>query len=129
MKNGVDLEPVIPQAPDNEWPEAWYMIEEIPEDGDQCFPNRLEPNLPVSVDEMKELGICFWKVDPEGYEYPGLAVPWDPKDSKDPKLSALRDARGYSYADIITVHPDHLPNFEEKIKSFFEEVRKYSLVF
>merc|ERR1712232_440114 len=36
-------------------------------------------------------------------------------------LSALRDARGYTWADIITVHPDTLPGFEDKIKSFFEE--------
>lgn len=48
-------------------------------------------------------------------------VPWDPKDALDPRLSAIRDARGYSYADIITVHPDHLPGYEEKVKSFFEE--------
>ena len=45
----------------------------------------------------------------------------DPKDAMDPKLKALRDARGYSYADIITIHPDHLPGFEDKIKAFFEE--------
>jgi 1,2-dihydroxy-3-keto-5-methylthiopentene dioxygenase len=41
--------------------------------------------------------------------------------ASDPKLVALRDARGYSYADIITVHPDHLPQFDDKIKAFFEE--------
>lgn len=45
----------------------------------------------------------------------------DPSDAVDPKLKALRDARGYSYADIITIHPDHLPGFDEKIKAFFEE--------
>ena len=27
----------------------------------------------------------------------------------------------YSYADIITIHPDHLPEFEKKIAMFFEE--------
>jgi 1,2-dihydroxy-3-keto-5-methylthiopentene dioxygenase len=49
------------------------------------------------------------------------SVPWDPKDSIDPRLNGIRDERGYSYADIITVHPDHLPGYEEKVKSFFEE--------
>ena len=29
--------------------------------------------------------------------------------------------RGYSYQDIITVSPDKLPGYEQKIKSFFEE--------
>jgi len=60
-------------------------------------------------------------MDAETYTYPIKSVPWDPKDSMDPKLSQIRDDRGYSYADIITVHPDHLPGYESKVKSFFEE--------
>lgn len=28
---------------------------------------------------------------------------------------------GYNYADIITIHPDHLPEFEKKIAAFFDE--------
>jgi len=28
---------------------------------------------------------------------------------------------GYNYADIITIHPDHLPEFDKKIEAFFEE--------
>ena len=50
-----------------------------------------------------------------------MAVPWDPKDAVDPKLSQIRDDRGYSYADIITVHPDSLPEYDTKVKAFFEE--------
>ena len=42
-------------------------------------------------------------------------VPWDPKEAQDPKLKSLRDDRGYSYADIITVHPDHLPGRSYKV--------------
>ena len=111
-----------PMAPESEWPEAWIMVDEIPPDGDQCNANRLEPNVPVTPDDMKELGISFWKLDADSYEYPIRAVPWDPSDAVDPKLKAIREARGYSYADIITIHPDHLPEFDAKIKSFFEEV-------
>lgn len=107
-----------PCAPDSEWPEAWYMPDEVE---DQCKPNKLEPNQPVTAADMKKLGICYWKMDADSYEYPTIQVPWDPKEAMDPKLKALRDARGYSYADIITVHPDHLPEFEKKIKAFFEE--------
>lgn len=79
--------------------------------------------MPVTAAELKKIGIAYWKMDDvDKYDYPVKAVPYDPKDSADPKLSALRDSRGYSYADIITVHPDHLPEFETKIKAFFEEV-------
>jgi ARD/ARD' family len=112
-----------PMAPDSEWPDAWIMIDTIPDDGEtQCLANKLEPNVPVTVDELKQLGICFWKLDAESYDYPIRAVPWDPNDAVDPKLKSLRDKRGYSYADIITIHPDYLPEFDAKIKNFFEEV-------
>jgi 1,2-dihydroxy-3-keto-5-methylthiopentene dioxygenase len=108
----------VAQAPDAEWPEAWIMPNDVE---DQKALNKLEPNEAVTPAMMKELGIAFWKMDADSFEYPVKSVPWDPKDAVDPKLNQIRDDRGYSYADIITVHPDHLPGYEEKVKSFFEE--------
>ena len=32
----------------------------------------------------------YWKLDAGAYDYPALAVPWDPKDAVDPKLSQIR---------------------------------------
>jgi len=108
----------VTEADDKDWPSAWILPKEV---ADQCALNQQEPNVPVSVAQMRELGIHYWKMDAESYTYPTKSVPWDPKDATDPKLQALRDDRGYSYADIITVHPDHLPDFDTKIKAFFEE--------
>lgn len=112
-----------PEAPDEEWPEAWLMTEEgdDKEAFDQCKPNKQTPNVPVDAAAMRALGIHYWKLDATAYEYPVKAIPWDPKDAPDPKLAALRDDRGYNYADIITIHPDHLPEFDKKIAAFFEE--------
>lgn len=114
----VKLSPEAEVAPENEWPEAWIIDDNVE---DQKKPNKLEPNVPVTAAAMRDLGISFWKMDAEKYSYPVKAVPWNPKDSVDPKLNAIRDARGYNYADIITVHRDHLPGYDEKIKAFFEE--------
>lgn len=108
----------VEQSPDEEWPEAWVMADEVE---DQKAPNKLEPNVPVTADQMRELGIAFWKMDADSFSYPTKAIPWDPKDALDPRLQQIRDDRGYSYADIITVHPDHLPGYDEKVKAFFEE--------
>lgn len=109
----------FPMAKDAEWPEAWLMPEQVE---DQCLPNKLEPSILVTPAQLKDLGVCYWKMeDTDKYEYPTISVPWDPKDAMDPKLKELRDARGYSYADIITVHESCLPEFEKKIKAFFEE--------
>ena len=113
----------LAQAPDEEWPEAWLMATEDDDkiNADPCKAHKQEPNVPVSVESLRKLGINYWKLDANAYKYPVKAVPWDPKDAVDPKLQALRDDRGYSYADIITIHPDHLPEFDKKIASFFEE--------
>lgn len=109
----------IPESHGEEWPEAWMMTEE--EITDQKKENRQTPNARVTAAEMRKLGISYWKMDADAYEYPLKAVPWDPKDSMDPRLSQLRDDRGYNYADIISIHRDHLPEFDKKIKAFFEE--------
>uniref|UniRef100_A0A668TE29 Acireductone dioxygenase n=1 Tax=Oreochromis aureus TaxID=47969 RepID=A0A668TE29_OREAU len=85
--------------------EAWYM------DGseeDQRRPHRLEPNQPASLEQLKELGVFYWQLNADIYE-------------SDPELQQIRKDRGYSYMDIITIHKDTLPNYEEKLKMFFEE--------
>mmetsp|Transcript_32219 Transcript_32219/g.47406 ORF Transcript_32219/g.47406 Transcript_32219/m.47406 type:complete len:218 (+) Transcript_32219:39-692(+) len=109
----------LPQAPDAQWPDAWYMPEG--ECADQKALNKKEPNEPVDAAAMRKLGICYWKMDADKFEYPAMSVPWDPKDAVDPKLSKIRDDRGYSYADVITVHPEKLPDYDNKVKAFFEE--------
>lgn len=109
------------ESPASEWPEAWYMLDDG-EYEDQKAENRLKDgNKPCTVEELKKLGIAYWKMDADSFEYPVKAIPWDPKDATDPKLKAIRDERGYSYADIISVKPDLLPGYDEKIKAFFEE--------
>ena len=112
----------LEQAPDDQWPDAWLMPDSVE---DPCEENRLETDVKLTASDLKKLGISYWKMeDTDKFTYPIKAVPWDPQDAVDPKLKQLRDDRGYSYADIITIHPDHLPEFESKIKSFFEEHSK-----
>ena len=82
----------VPESPDAEWPEAWYMMEDGTYE-DQKERNRMSPNKPASIALLKELGIAYWKMDAENYSYPAKAIPWDPKDATDPKLKAIRDAR------------------------------------
>lgn len=77
-------------------------------DADQRLPHRKEPNEPVGLEELRALGVAHWKLDPQ-------------KGESDPELQRIRDEQGYSYADVITVSPDKLPNYEQKLKAFFEE--------
>jgi len=63
----------VPEAPDSEWPEAWYMMEDGTYE-DQKERNRLTPNKPASIQILKDLGIAYWKMDAETYSYPAKAI-------------------------------------------------------
>jgi cupin superfamily acireductone dioxygenase involved in methionine salvage len=53
--------------------------------------------------------VRVWALDADAYE------------RGDPQLAAIRKVRGYSYEDRITITPEALPNYEEKIKGFYQE--------
>mmetsp|Transcript_2945 Transcript_2945/g.3248 ORF Transcript_2945/g.3248 Transcript_2945/m.3248 type:complete len:255 (+) Transcript_2945:46-810(+) len=108
----------VKESPDSEWPEAWLMTNNLK---DRKAENRMMPNIPIGAAVLRQIGLSYWKMDAEKYTYPTTSVPWNPNNSMDPKLSQIRNDRGYSYADIITIHPDHLIGYEEKINSFFKE--------
>ncbi|CAH9145374.1 unnamed protein product [Cuscuta epithymum] len=85
--------------------QAWYMDDS---NEDQRLPHHREPNQFVSFYKLDELGVLSWRLDADNYE-------------KDEVLKQLRESRGYSYMDFCEVCPEKLPNYEEKIKNFFEE--------
>uniref|UniRef100_A0AAZ3P7D8 Uncharacterized protein n=1 Tax=Oncorhynchus tshawytscha TaxID=74940 RepID=A0AAZ3P7D8_ONCTS len=62
--------------------EAWFMDDS---DKDQRMPHKLNPNKPVSLEELEKL------LDADIYE-------------TDP-----------AYSDIIIIHEDKLPNYEDKV--------------
>ncbi|MED6119877.1 hypothetical protein PIB30_015828 [Stylosanthes scabra] len=76
--------------------QAWYMDDS---DEDQRLPHHKEPKQFVSLDQLAELGVLSWRLDAD-------------KHQTDPELKKIREERGYTYM---------LPNYEAKIKSFFEE--------
>ncbi|CAG5866177.1 unnamed protein product [Menidia menidia] len=85
--------------------EAWYMDSS---EEDQRKPHKLSPPRPVSPEQLQALGVFHWKLNADIYE-------------TDPELEQIRKSRGYSYMDIITIHKDKLPNYEDKLKMFYEE--------
>uniref|UniRef100_A0A0D6R4G9 Acireductone dioxygenase n=1 Tax=Araucaria cunninghamii TaxID=56994 RepID=A0A0D6R4G9_ARACU len=86
--------------------EAWYMNET---DEDQRLPHHCEPEQYVSLEKLAEIGVLYWHLDDvDNYE-------------TNEQLQQIRKDRGYTYNDIITCAPDKLPNYHDKLKSFFEE--------
>lgn len=100
-----ELELAKPDDPTTAKIEAWYMDDT---DRDQREPHRLEPNQPVSPQKLAELGVLYWHLDADKWE-------------NDPKLEAIRKVRGYSYVEVISISRDTLPNYDEKIKTFYQE--------
>jgi len=68
----------------------------------------LEPNQPCSLETLKNLGVVYWKLDADTYE-------------TDPKLIAIRKVHKYNWTEIVNISPTTLPNYEAKLKSFYEE--------
>lgn len=85
--------------------QAWYMDSS---DADQRLPHQLDPPQPVSMDYLTKIGVLYWKIDVDNIEKEGL-------------LEKVKKDRGYTYSDEVTCTPEKLPNYEQKLKSFFEE--------
>lgn len=98
-------------------------------EGDQRQPHKLEGAPEVNADVLAKLGVlsyvhCFVAGDDLPYvqchSWSGLSG------EDDPTLSKIRKDRGYNYFDVISVAPDKLPNYETKIKSFYEGIETVS---
>ncbi|CAG9461777.1 unnamed protein product [Pedinophyceae sp. YPF-701] len=85
--------------------EAWYMDSS---DEDQRQPHRLTPNKPCPPETLRDLGVLFWRLDADDYE-------------NDQLYQTIRKVRGYDYEDLVNIHPDTLPDYEKKIRAFYEE--------
>lgn len=77
-------------------------------EADQRLPHHLEPAQFVSLEELAKLGVLHWNFEPEHYE-------------SNANYHKLKEERGYSFEDQIEVSPERLPDYERKIKSFYEE--------
>lgn len=86
--------------------DAWFMDSD--QETDQREPHRQTPNAPASAQQLRDLGVLYWKVPPG-------------TDHGTKKLDAIKQVRGYSYEDTIDFCPEKLENYEAKIKCFYEE--------
>jgi len=69
---------------------------------------RLSPNVSCPLQKLRDIGVIFWKLNADNYEH-------------DDQYQTIRRVRGYSYEDLVDIHADRLPGYEEKIKSFYLE--------
>jgi 1,2-dihydroxy-3-keto-5-methylthiopentene dioxygenase len=83
---------------------AWFMDSD--ETSDQRLPHKREVDPEVSLEYLTRLGVI---------NFGGI------NGVDDPKLAAIREERGYNYSDLVVISPEKLPDYENKIKSFYRE--------
>jgi 1,2-dihydroxy-3-keto-5-methylthiopentene dioxygenase len=76
--------------------------------------NRCEPNEPVSVEELRELGVLHWRLNPETMLIPG-------PNGEPSKLDQICKEMGYKNRDEVVCSPAKLPDYETKLHMFFNE--------
>jgi len=82
---------------------TWYMLEHPEDPRQECH---LDPPEEVSLEKLASIGVLYDFIEPK---------------EREAKLEPLAKERGYSYSDEVRVSPELLPDYEEKIKFFFEE--------
>ncbi|PAN37590.1 hypothetical protein PAHAL_7G103700 [Panicum hallii] len=87
--------------------QAWYM-DDTTEEEDQRLPHRRQPDVPVPLSKLLDLGIFAMRLDADNHE-------------NDENLTMIRSQRGYLHMDIVTLTPEKMANYEAMIKRFFEE--------
>ncbi|XP_022138499.1 1,2-dihydroxy-3-keto-5-methylthiopentene dioxygenase 4-like [Momordica charantia] len=85
--------------------EAWFMDDS---NEDQRLPHHRDPKEFVSMKQLAELGVLYWKLNPNNYE-------------NDEELKKIREDRGYNYVDLLDICPEKLANYEGKLKDFYTE--------
>ncbi|CAL5028189.1 unnamed protein product [Urochloa decumbens] len=86
--------------------QAWYMDDTTEED--QRLPHHGQPDDPVPLAKLLDLGIIAMRLDADNHE-------------NDENLTMIRGKRGYLHMDIVTLTPEKMTNYEAMIKRFFEE--------
>ncbi|KAJ3332273.1 1,2-dihydroxy-3-keto-5-methylthiopentene dioxygenase [Blyttiomyces sp. JEL0837] len=75
---------------------------------DQRELHQFTPNKEVTLDDLKKLGIYYFRFDITDPDYQS-------------KVDGLAAERQYKNRDFVHIEKGVMPNYEEKIKSFFEE--------
>lgn len=78
---------------------AWYMDSSS---DDQRLPHQLEPPEPVTIDELRKIGVDHSYIDPKNYGEP---------------LGSFRKEKGYNYSDELDLSKEKIPDYEQKVST------------
>ncbi|KAF8301438.1 Acireductone dioxygenase [Clavulina sp. PMI_390] len=87
---------------------AWWFNEvSYAQNPDQRLPHMFEPDRPVSLEDLKKLGLLYWHVPTEDWE---------------PQINIIAKERDYKSRDRISTTKEGFgDNYDSMLKMFFEE--------
>jgi len=91
---------------------AWYMDDS---EEDQRLPHQQVPNKEVTLEQLRTLGVLYWKLDAASNMNPDDTV------KAGSELDGICQERKYSEKDLVNCSREKLPNYDEKLKAFFAE--------
>lgn len=92
--------------------EAWLMCDAIE---DQRLENRRTPNVPVSYEDLADIGVWVRKMS-------NVDTMLEPGPQGEPcEVDRIMAQQGYKNRDEVVCSPDKLPNYDDKLKMFFQE--------
>ncbi|KAI9337752.1 1,2-dihydroxy-3-keto-5-methylthiopentene dioxygenase 3 [Obelidium mucronatum] len=103
--HGVEIATLLPQLTGPL--QAWKFN---PTAEDQRELHQYSPNQPVSIAELSKLGVLYWNIAVTDNEAAHMQ-----------KVETICSERKYKNRDVINIHKDTLPNYDQKLKIFFEE--------
>lgn len=87
----------------------WYMKNIINPQDDQRSQLHLDPPQYVDLKDLEALtGVLYTSLNPDTWKTDG-------------SLDKIKKERGYTYEDCVEISRETLPDYENKIKSFFQE--------
>jgi 1,2-dihydroxy-3-keto-5-methylthiopentene dioxygenase len=94
------------------------MSDQINDQREEC---QREPPVQISLSELTKLGIEYFHVGTKNIRV-GFSLPSKiPVEQSTKGLDEISHSRGYNYRDEIVVNRERLPNYDSRIKQFFEE--------
>jgi len=100
-----------------QWPNAWLMPEDDAKDLKQL--NHMSSNVSVSKEDLCDLGISYCEVDNGAFCPPVQDVSWEDDRSLD-DLAKAKSSQDHSYANIISLHPEHFSEHATEVQSILQ---------
>lgn len=98
---------------------AWYLADKIDDPRQECH---RDPPEYLTLEELARTGVLYRHVSTDLVEAKSLDLLTQiPVSEMEEGIAEVSKRNGYTYKDECIINRERMPNYDEKIKTFFEE--------